>query len=253
MKAMMARLVLAGALLAPLSAVGAEPILNPPTAADFARLAKLPDWSGLWQAERRRVLASRAAMKPALRPAAAKALAEFNAAKDRGENLQLDFANCIPPGMPEIMRMPYPIEFLVTSGLTAIVAETASQIRHVYTDGRPLPEDPDPYFNGSSVGRWEGDTLVVDTIGINPRVFLMPGVRATEKTRMQERIHLTGKDVLTIDTTITDPDLFDAPVSFSTPYLRRRDWQIKEYVCQENNHDSADEAGRPSFRLDNEK
>ena len=63
-------------------------------------------------------------------------------------------ANCIPPGMPVIMSWPYPMEFVLTPGKVTILIESFSQIRHIYTDGRPLPSDPDPKFNGTSVGRW---------------------------------------------------------------------------------------------------
>ena len=257
MRGKAARIVLAGLILAqmPMVALAADPIAKPATAADYAKLAKLPDWSGVWQPDWSKLFASRGAANatPSLTPAAAKAVADFNAAKAKGENLQTQLANCVPPGMPQIMRMPYPIEFLVTPAVVAIVIETESQIRHVYVDGRPLPDDPDPYFNGWSVGRWEGDTLVVDTIGLNTKASLMEGIHPTEKTRIRERIRLTARDVLTIETTIIDPDIFVTPLTTENVYQRRRDWQIKEYVCQENNHDAADEQGRPSFRLDDKK
>ena len=67
--------------------------------------------------------------------------------------------------MPGIMGQPYPMEFLLTPGQVTIVIEAYNQIRHIYTDGRPLPEDPDPTFYGTSVGHWEGDTLVAETVG----------------------------------------------------------------------------------------
>jgi hypothetical protein len=62
--------------------------------------------------------------------------------------------------MPGIMGQPYPMEFLLTPGKVTIVIEAYTQVRHIYTDGRALPEEPEPKFFGTSIGRWEGDTLV---------------------------------------------------------------------------------------------
>lgn len=240
---------LIGVALIAASAALADPVTHPAKPEEYAALAKLPDWSGVWQPDWSGLFASRAASTPVLLPDAAKTLAAFNAAKAEGKNLQTELANCVPPGMPQIMRMPYPIEILYTAGKVVMVIETESQVRHIYTDGRPLPEDPDPYFNGWSVGHWEGDTLIVDTIGLNPKTSLVPGVHPSEKARIQERIHLVGPDKLSIRTTITDPLILAQPLVLETNYLRRRDWQIKEYVCQENNRDSADEFGRPSLDI----
>ena len=89
-------------------------------------------------------------------------------------------SNCLPPGMPGIMTQPYPMEFLLTPGKVTIVIEAYTQVRHIYMDGRKLPEDPDPRFFGTSVGRWEGDTLVVDTVGFSPRHAACCG-RATQR------------------------------------------------------------------------
>src|SRR5690606_33676772 len=75
-------------------------------------------------------------------------------------------SNCTPPGMPSVMYQPYNIQFLFTPGKVTIIQEAYMQMRNIFTDGRPLPEDPDPWFNGHSVGHWEGDTLVVETIGV---------------------------------------------------------------------------------------
>jgi hypothetical protein len=174
----------------------------------------------------------------------------FTARQKQGENLQTEMANCVPAGMPQIMRMPYPIEFLLTPQRVTIAIETESQVRRIYTDGRPLPDDPDPTFNGSSIGRWEGDTLVVDTIGLNPKTSIVPGVHPTENTKIHETFRLEKPDLLIVTTTISDPAIFASPLVQVTPYSRHREWQIREYVCQENNRDAADPFGRPSMRLD---
>src|SRR5207253_11197057 len=90
-------------------------------------------------------------------------------------------ANCLPPGMPGIMNQPYPMEFLLTPGKVTIVIEAYTQVRHIYTDGRPLPADPDLEFHGTSVGRWEGDTLVVETVGFSPLTQIERGVPHSDK------------------------------------------------------------------------
>jgi hypothetical protein len=176
-------------------------------------------------------------------------MAEFEAAKARGENLQTEGANCVPSGMPGIMRLPYPIEFVYSPGRVNILIETYSEIRRIYVDGRALPEDPDPAFNGHSVGRWDGDTLVVQTIGLSPQVSLVPGLKATEKTRIDERITRVAADRLVDEITITDPDLFAEPYVMTQTYTLQPDWEIREYVCEENNRDAADELGRPTMDL----
>src|SRR5207237_956818 len=81
--------------------------------------------------------------------------------------------------------------------------------RHIYTDGRPLPADPNPLFYGTSVGRWEDDTLVVETVGLAqvPRGFTFP---YSDKMKIVERFRLTAPDSLSIETTALDPDAFTA-------------------------------------------
>src|SRR5579863_2715548 len=151
-----------------------------PTPADWAALGKLPDFTGVWEiplgggaargggrgAANRTGGGRGPANTPSLTPEyAAKAQEEARLAARAEDNQS---ANCLPPGMPGIMGQPYPIEVLMTPGLVTIVTEAYTQVRHIYTDGRPLPQDPDPSFDGTSVGRWEGDTLIVETAGFEP-------------------------------------------------------------------------------------
>jgi len=218
-------------------AAEAEPAVSRQLA--YSSLANLPDWDGVWATQRS------TDPEPKLTPSAAKAKADYEAAQERGENLQVPAANCVPDGMPRIMRI-YPIEFIFSPGRVTIGLEVYSQTRRIFTDGRPLPEDPDPAFNGASVGHWEGDTLVIDTTGLNNQNSLIRGVHLTD----QERIRLEGPDLLVATVTVTDPNLLTEPHVFRQSYRRHRDWEIREYVCQENNRDAADEFGRPSMSLD---
>ena len=111
-----------------------------PTAADWSALAKLPDFTGVWEigpggGGRGRGAAPQG---PSLTPAAAAKRKELQSL-GREDN---QTANCVPPGMPGIMGQPYPMEFLLTPGKVTIVIEAYTQVRHIYTDGRPLPETP---------------------------------------------------------------------------------------------------------------
>ena len=217
-------------------------------ATDYAEVMAWPDWSGVWSPGVS-AAARTTPTPPRLTPEAQAIVDAFEAGKARGENLQTTAANCVPNGMPGIMRLPYPIEFTYSPGRVNILIETFSEIRRIYLDGRPLPEDPDPYFNGHSVGRWEGDTLVVDTIGISPMVSLVPGLRATGTTLIRERITRLAPGRMVDEITITDPALFAEPYVMVQIYTLEPGWEMREYVCQENNRDGADAQGRPLMDL----
>jgi hypothetical protein len=220
-----------------------------PTAADWTALAKLPDFTGVWEIAPGGGGGGRgrgALQGPALTPAAAAKRKELQSL-GREDN---QTANCVPPGMPGIMGQPYPMEFLLTPGKVTIVIEAYTQVRHIYTDGRALPDDPDLKFHGTSVGRWEGDALVVDTIGFSPLTELAANVPHGDKMRIRERFTLTGPDTMGVETTVTDPDVLTAPYTVTRVLQRHRSWTIAEYVCQENNRNFVDEKGKAGIRLD---
>jgi len=251
--------VIAGLLFFGLTAAAQKTARPAPAAADWAALAKLPDFNGVWEVAppsatgrgagpaRARGVAGGAAA-PALTPAyAAKALAM--ASQPKAEDNQS--ANCLPPGMPGIMSQPYPIEVLLTPGQVTIVIEAYTQVRHIYTDGRALPDDPDPAFFGTSVGRWEDNTLVVETVGFAevPRGLSFPYSR---KMRILERFRLADADTLTIETTIADPEALKTPYSMgASTFKRHRSWTIAEYICEENNRNFVDEKGKAGINLAN--
>ena len=241
-----------------------QSIYKAPTAADWSALAKLPDFSGVW--ERGGGGGGRgAAAAPAggRGNAPARGAAPGAGARGRGgpsftpkyeamraaaasapapEDSQT--ANCLPPGMPGIMGQPYPMEFLLTPGKVTIVIEAYTQVRHIYTDGRSLPEEPDPKFFGTSIGRWEGDTLVAETVGFNDFVQHARGVPHGDKLRIVDRFRLTDPDTMSIETTISDPDALTVPYTTTASLRRHRDWTISEYVCEENNRNSVDTSGK---------
>jgi hypothetical protein len=250
------------------------PAHKAPTPADWAALGKLPDFTGVWEvalggggargggrgapgapataaapgraAGRGRAMAPAPALTPEY---AAKAAQLASASTTRPEDNPS--ANCLPPGMPAIMSQPYPIEVLMTPGLVTIVTEAYTQVRHIYTDGRPMPEDPDPSFDGTSIGHWEGDTLVVESMGFEPvpRGINFP---YSEKMKIVERFKLTDPDSLSVDTTIVDPLALTQPYSMGNRVFKRhRGWTIAEYVCEENNRNFVDDSGKAGIRLAN--
>jgi hypothetical protein len=239
---LLAVLAVAGAV-----AAGASSAADAPKdrRAAYEALAALPDldegvWQIDWQARQ-----GPGQPKPELTPSAQ---ARADAAKREG--LQGQSANCIPPGVPQIMNWPYPIEFLYSPGRVTIAIESESQVRRIYTDGRGHPADPDPTFNGDSVGHWEGDTLVVDTVALDPTTEIAPGVGHSDRAHVIERIRKTGPNALEIATTVEDPAVLRQPWTTVSHFTRHRDWTIQEYVCEQNNHDSVDEEGHPGFRID---
>ena len=232
----------------------AKPAIQTPQqrVASYAALGKLPDWEeGVWQIDWTALFGAGGRPEPpALTPEMQAKLDAYKAAQKNGENVQNQNANCIPPGTPQIMQMPYPLEFIFSPGRVTIAIETDSQVRRIFTDGRPHMDDPDLTFNGDSVGHWEGKDLVVDTIALEPHTEIAAGVGHSDQVHIVERFHQVGPDRLDIATTITDPKILTKPWTVNRPYLRHRDWQIQEYVCEQNNHDSADASGRSGFHLD---
>jgi hypothetical protein len=220
----------------------------------YGELAKLPDWSGVWEPMRlaRPSADAKPPEPPKLTPAYAKQYAAFQE-KNRttpGINFISDVANCVPPGVPASMNQPYPIEFLFTPGRVTILIETYSLVRRIYTDGSAPPE-PDPSYQGTSSGRWEGDTLIVETKAILPETSPMGGINGhSDQFVVTERIRLVEPDVLEIVTTREDPAVFVEPYTTTARYQRHRDWKIMEYVCAQNNRDSVDKDGNAGINLE---
>ncbi len=218
----------------------------PPRASQYAEVTSWPDFTGVWNPDWSILFGrnGRRPSNPVLTPAAQEALDAFREMQEREGVDQFLQVNCIPPGMPGIMRQPYPIEFLYSPGRVTIFAETYSQARRIYVDpDRDLPEDPDLLFNGTSVGFWEGDMLVVDTVGFNPLVTFMQGVTPSEDMRIHEHFWLDEDGNLWLETTITDPAVLAEPFVQTLAYSRQPDWEIREYVCSENNRLVDDENG----------
>jgi hypothetical protein len=251
MKNMMTALVLSGlALTACQRADAPAPVAAvDPATQKWAALAKLPDWTGIWEIDWRNTRGAPPRPQMKLTPEYQAQLDAFRKAQQKGENLQTEGANCVPPGLPGIMSQPYPIEFLYQPDKVVLLTEAYMLYRHIYTDGRAHPEDPDLTFHGHSTGRWEGDTLVVDTVGLAAQNRLAPGIGHSDKLRIVERIRKVSPEWIEIETTLDDPAVFTEPYTSKTSY-GRVEGDLREYVCLENNRDAADEKGRPSMTLE---
>ncbi len=237
----------------PAAAGTAAPAPAPAPENPYAALAKLPDWSGVWDPTFMRPLPGQARpAPPKLTPKYAAAYAKLQQENRTtpGINFVSDVASCVPPGLPQSMQEPYPIEFLFTPGRVTILIETDHLVRRIPTDGKPPPKDPDPTYQGTSVGHWEGDTLVVETSAILPDTSPLNGIKDhSAQFHVTERMHLVSPDVLAITTTRSDPTVFVEPYTTTAYYRRHRDWHIMEYVCEQNNHDALNAKGDAAFSL----
>jgi len=146
---------------------------------------------------------------------------------------------CLPPGVPRMMYTPYPTEILQLPERIVFIYEGGAHVwRNIWMDGRAQPKDPNPTYLGYSVGKWEGDTLVVDTIGMNDRTWLdAAGHGHGEKLHVTERFTRTDSNTLKVEATIDDPDYYTKPWTVVTFATWSPNNEILEYICQENNRD----------------
>lgn len=243
---------MAAALALPVLPAAAQDVL--PAAmpkGHYRALDALPDWGGVWVLEpvRGAPLAAPPALKgPYLqRYLALKAQADAN----HGEFPRVGSSYCTPPGIPYQMGLAqYPIEFLFTPGRVTILMEAWTQVRRVYTDGRKHPDDLEASFYGHSVGHWEGQTLVIDTVDLKPGSLINPGMGHSDKEQIDERIHLSPSDpdLLVNELTVSDPEALEKPWSVTYRYRRHREWELLEFACAENDRNPVGEAGTAGFK-----
>ena len=207
-----------------------------------------PDWTGIWT----RVgslnfdpnIPGDQSDEPPYTPPYAERWKKIRAAEAAGQAINDASAQCAPPGLVRMMNMVYPMEILQTPGQVTIIPEWLGQVRRIFTDGRPHPADPDPSYNGHSVGRWEGDTLVVDTVGLKGNGILNDhGAPLGGNLHVTERWRLADPETLRVEITLEDPAVFTRPYSTVKTFKRRKDVQMMEYACEENNRNPVDANG----------
>jgi hypothetical protein len=190
------------------------------------------DFSGLYIPGLGAAFASMGGPVP-LQPWAQKVLDErrANLSKDDPEG------KCLPAGVPRIS--PFPYKLVQTQKLLVLLDEgNVHSYRQIFLDGRGHPKDLEPTWMGHSIGTWDGDALVIDTVGFNDKTWLNgQGVPHTDALHVVERLTRPDLGHLVIDVTIEDPKAFTAPHKFQRVHLLRPNWEIQEYVCNEFNID----------------
>jgi hypothetical protein len=149
-------------------------------------------------------------------------------------------SQCLPGGVPDMVFGSGPMQFLESPGQVTILRQELSYFRIIRLNGKH-ESNPDPTFTGDGVGRWQGDTLVVDTIALTPRTTIKGVIPHTDKLRVVERFKLVGKDRMDVVATIDDAGAFTKTWTMKTELVRLDD-QLMEYYC-ENNRNAATASG----------
>jgi hypothetical protein len=189
-------------------------------------------------------------LKPEFKPAydaLQKKIADANA---RGEPIPTNYTNCIPDGMPAMMMAMFPMEVLQTPRQTTIIQEAYNQVRRIYLDDTlPAIDDAEPGFWGHSVGKWEGDDFVVETIGIKEYVRFR-NVPHSANMRIHERMRLIDTDHFEDNVSVEDPEYLTTPWQWKWVYQRRPNYKMYEYVCEDNREYTDPLTGKQRLRID---
>ena len=190
-------------------------------------------------------------LKPEYAAAYAADLKRRQDAERRGEPIANANAQCIPDGMPSMMLVIFPMEVLQTRGQLTIVQEAFSQIRRIYIgEDPPAIEDAEPSFFGHSGAKWDGDTLVVDTVGVKESVRYR-SVPHSNQMRIRERMRTLDANRFENQITVTDPTYLSGPWSWTWTYQRKPGYKMYEYVCEDNREFVDPETGSQRMRFRN--
>jgi len=197
-----------------------------------------PDLSGIWLVPGLKYLINIAAdLKPGEVPFQPWAEAEY---KKRIDNQGKDDPNnfCLPSIIPEKIAVTSPWKIVETPGVTYILYESRTIFRQIFTDGRPLPKDPNPTWQGYSIGHWEGDTFVVETNGFNGKGWLdTNGHPVTDALHVIERYRRKDFGHMDVQITIDDSKAYTKPWTVTEGAVYQPDTELLEYICEENNRD----------------
>lgn len=220
----------------------------------LAQQSKVPDLSGVWSPARATgsdapAPPSAIVLKPGFKEKYEARRAQEREAAARGEQLA-GKGLCEPYGMPNMMQVAvYPMEVIQTPRQVTIIGEAFSEVRRVYI-GKPqlALDDIDPGYYGRSVGKWEGDTLVIDTIGIKESVGGYQSIPHSPGMHITERMRRTSPEQLRDQITIEDPGTLEKPITYTLVYKLVPDYEMVEFVC-ENNREYVDEKGVVRLKL----
>jgi hypothetical protein len=193
-----------------------------------------PDLSGVWSPNTAPLQVIAPTESIPFQPWSAKLTQE----RENGARGKDDPAAYCVPGMPKLIVLPYPYKIVQVPGMMLMLYEGFTTFRQVFTDGRALPKDAQPSWLGYSVGKWDGDDFVVDTIGVNERTWLDNAGRPhSELMRLTERYHRLDFGHLEVKLTIDDPKAYTKPWTVSESAVLMPDTDLLEYACSEDNKD----------------
>ena len=144
--------------------------------------------------------------------------------------------NCMPRGVPAIwLQNPYTTLMLHKPDMLAQLYEVLNNWRVIHTDGRPLPEYPEPLFHGNSTSHWDGDTLVVESIGFDERTYILPnGWFHSDELRVTERYTRPSMNYLIVEITVDDPQVLEEPWHSAPRRWTLGDGEVYEFYCTNN-------------------
>jgi len=156
----------------------------------------------------------------------------------RSEGKNAPEAHCVPVGVPAINTFPSPFKIVQMPRLIIMLYEKDTTYRQIFVDGRPLPRDPNPSYMGYSIGRWEADTLVVESVGFRDDGWLdRMGHPHSAQLRLTERYRRRDFGHLSIEMIVDDPGTYAKPLAYTQPALLLPDTDLLEYFCTENEKD----------------
>jgi hypothetical protein len=167
--------------------------------------------------------------------------AQLKAARKEQNSKDNPDAHCLPMGLMQFHMHPQPRKIVQTPDVIVVLYEGNAGVRQIFTDGRPLPDnDPQPWWYGYSVGRWDGDTLVVETTGFRDGGWLdIDGSPLTDAAKITERWRRLSFGTVQIDVTVDDPKAYTRPFSVRVHHRLQvddaLDAELIEFICQENN------------------
>ena len=147
-------------------------------------------------------------------------------------------SQCLPIGVPRIHALPLPRKIVQIPGLIVVLSEQNVAYRQIFTDGRPLPVDPQPSWNGYSVAKWDGDVLIVRTSGFRDEIWLdRAGSPMTDAANVTERLRRVDFGTLEVEITVDDPKAYTRPWTVKLRHFLVLDTELLDYVCLENERD----------------
>jgi hypothetical protein len=198
-----------------------------------------PDLSGIWEPSANKYLRDIAAdLKPDGVPFQPWAKAVFDQRADGSHSKEDPDANCLPQGVPKIDAAPAPWKIVQNPGFIVVVYEAFNLWRQIFLDGRQLEKDVNPTWMGYSTGKWDGDTLIVDTRGFNGKTWLdQLGRPSTDALHVTERFRRKDFGHMNIQITVDDPKAYTRPWTVSEEVHLLPEAELLEFICNENNRD----------------